>query len=230
MRLGLGVFAILFYFQGVFAAGEKGSTAPTYHASIDAKVMSEFIDRGLKMSDGNPAMNVAFLYNFGPQFHLGFWGSNISNVASTEDNFWFKFLADVRVDFSNDSGMSFYLNDDHYYKSSILNGQRAGLRVNHGLWLGELEWMNNYQGTRTGSEYFNLGKLIDFKGFKVGGKLGYTIQSAQNYTNYFDLKAIAQYNMGTNSSLEAALTTISSGGQFGDRGKSGFYIAISLSY
>lgn len=229
MRFSVG-FVIVFFLQSVFAAGESSSTTPSYKASIDAKIYSQFIDRGLAISDGNPAMNVSFLYNLGAQFRVGFWGSNISNVSSTDDNFWFKFIADVRVDFSNTSGFILYIHDDHFYKSSIRNGQSLGLRLNYNAYLAELEWMNNYQGTRTNAEYINFGRLWDYKMFKIGGKGGYTIQSAEGYTNYFDLKALGQYMVATNSVLEAGATTVIGASEFSERAKTGFYVSISLSY
>lgn len=213
-----------------FAAGEKSVTNPSYKVSVDAKVMSHFIERGLSMSDSNPAMNVAFLYNFGPQFRLGFWGSNIAKITSVDDNFWFKFIADIRVDFSNTAGMTIYIHDDHYYKSNVRNGQSIGARWNWDPYLGEVEWMNNFQGTHSGAEYLNVGRMWPYKMFKVGGKIGYTIQSSESLKNYFDVKLISQYDISNVSTLEGGITMISDADQFADRGKPAYYISISLSY
>lgn len=214
-----------------YAASEKSTPlSPSYRVSVDAKVMSHFIDRGLSMSNGNPAMNVSFLYNFGPQFRLGFWGSNISKVSSEDDNFWFKFLADVRVDFSTTAGMNLYIHDDHYYKSDVRNGQSIGVRWNWNPYLGKVEWMNNFQGTKTNATYINIGRLWPYKMVKVGGKLGYTLQSSETFADYFDFKVLTQYNISTNSILEGGITAISNSSQFGDRGKFAFYISVSLSY
>lgn len=229
MRFFVLLVAIIYY-QTSFAAGEKSTSTPTYQVSVDAKVMSHFIERGLSMSDGNPAMNVSFLYNLGPQFRLGFWGSNISNVSSADDNFWFKFVADIHVDFSQTSMMALYIHDDHYYKSDIRNGQSIGVRWTYDPYLGEVEWMNNFQGTHSTAEYINVGRLWPYKMVKVGGKLGYMMQSSPTYQNYFDLKLLTQYNVSTNSILEGGITTLSNSSQFGDRGKTAFYISISLSY
>lgn len=213
-----------------FAADQKSAGAPTYKVSVDAKVMSQFIDRGLAISDGNPAMNVSFLYNLGPQFRLGFWGSNISNVTSTDDNFWFKFIADIKVDFSNVASMSFYVHDDHYYKSDIRNGQSVGIKWMWNAYTGELEWMNNYQGTKTAAEYLNVGRLWPFFMCKAGLKAGYTLQTSETYQNYFDLKGLITYNFSANSTIEGAATMASNEGQFNGRGKPAFYVSLSLSY
>ncbi len=226
----LGWLVVALSFHWSFAVNDKPSTVPTYKVSVDAKLYSHYIERGLSMSDTNPAMNVAFLYNFGPQFSMGFWGSNISNISSADDNFWFKFLANVRVDFTPTMGMLMYINDDHYYKSSIRNGQLFGAKFNYLNYLAELEWTNNYQGTHGNSEYLNVGKLVDYKMFKVGGKIGYTLQNSDNYSNYFDIKGLGTYALGTNSTAEAGLTFVSSEGQFNGRAKPAIYVAISLFY
>lgn len=206
------------------------NSPPTYQVSVDAKVMSHFIDRGLSISDGNPAMNVSFLYNLGPQFRLGFWGSNISNVSSSDDNFWFKVIADVRVDFSAAATMYLYIHDDHYYKSDIRNGQSLGVRWSWEPYLGEIEWMNNFQGTKTTAEYLNVGRLWSYKMVKIGGKIGYTMQASENYKNFFDLKLLSTYYFSSNSTIEGGATMVSEDGQFDRRGKPGFYISVSLNY
>lgn len=229
MKLLFWLVAI-FSWHWSFAADQKSSNSPTYKVSVDAKVLSHFIDRGLSISDTNPAMNVSFLYNLGPQFRLGFWGSNISNVSSVDDNFWFKFIADVKVDFSATATMDLYIHDDHYYKTDVRNGQSLGVRWTWDPYLGELEWMNNYQGTGTSAEYLNVGRLWNYRMLKVGGKVGYTLQSAENYQNYFDLRLLALYHFSANSVIEGGATMVSSDSQFNGRGKPAFYISVSLSY
>ncbi len=230
MKVLFWLIAIFLWHGSIFAADSKSTTSPTYKVSVDAKVLSQFIDRGLSMSDGNPAMNVSFLYNLGPQFRLGFWGSNISNVSSNDDNFWFKFIADVKVDFTGTSWMSLYIHDDHFYKSDIRNGQSVGIRWNWNAYMGELEWMNNFQGTKTSAEYINLGRLWPVYMFKAGAKAGYTLQAAENYQNYFDIKGLVVYNFSSNSNIEAGATLVSNDGQFNGRGKPAFYLSLLLSY
>ena len=227
----LCVFFILFTsFEIAIAANDKSPT-PTYKISVDAKLYSQFIDRGLSISDKNPALNASFLFNLGPQFRVGFWGSNISNISSADDNFWFKFMADVRVDFNQNSNLLLYLNDDHFYKSSIRNGQSVGIKVNYFLYTGELEWMNNYQGTHVDADYFNVGKLFDFRqSLRIGGKVGYTLQHSSGLQNYFDLKALGIYEITKNASVEGGATFITNDSQFNGRGDPGFYVSIALSY
>lgn len=225
------VFIIFFLaIHQVFAANEK-SAVPTYKVSIDAKLYSHFIDRGLSISDKNPALNASFLFNLGPQFRFGFWGSNISNVTTSDDNFWFKFLADIKIDFNQYSSLLIYLNDDHFYKSSIRNGQSLGLKYNYELYSMHLEWMNNYQGTHVDSEYINIGKLFALKSsLRAGASVGYTIQNSQGYSNYFNLKALGIYDFNKNELLEAGATLVSDENQFNGRGEAALYLAFALTY
>ncbi len=230
MKFLLSSFIFLFFFNVAYALNEK-APSPSYKISIDAKLQSHFIDRGLSISDKNPALNASFLFNLGPQFRVGFWGSNISNLSYSDDNFWFKFVADVRVDFNQNSNLMLYLNDDHFYKSSVRNGQSVGLKYFYFLYMAELEWMNNYQGTHVNSEYVNLGKLFEFRpSLRVGGKIGYTLQNSVGLDNYFDAKALGIYDFNKNSSFEAGATMVTNENQFNGRGEPGFYVAVLLSY
>ena len=215
----------------LWAQDKSAGTAPTYKVSGNALLHSQFIDRGLAISDRNPAMNAAFLFNLGPQFKLGFWGSNISNLSYADDNFWFKVLGEVRIDFNDKSAMELYLNDDHYYKSSDRNGQSVGLNLYYGWYLLKLEWMTNFQGTKTSAQYVNLGRYYLYqKDFKFGWKAGYTLQSSSNYKNYLDAKGYGSYQMTANSNIELGITATLEGGQFGSRADPAAYLTIGLMF
>ncbi|MBC7741146.1 MAG: hypothetical protein H7061_03040, partial [Bdellovibrionaceae bacterium] len=97
------------------------------------------------------------------------------------------------------------------------------------LYTGQLEYMTNYEGTHTGGVYINFGKSKYFKtDLRVGGKFGYTIQSANNHTNYVDVKAFTNYQFTSNSLFELGLTLTTEGSQFGTRGNPAIYGMIEL--
>lgn len=214
-----------------FAADQKNSgTTPTYMVTGDAKLYTHFIERGLSMSNNNPALNAEFLFNFGSQFKVGFWGSNISNVSQSDDNFWLKYLAEIRVDFSTKSNLRFYIHDNHYYKSDVRNGQEMGVNVDHNNYLFQLAWMNNFEGTHTSAQYLNLGKLFTYrKSMKYGGLAGYTLQTADGYANYFDFKALGIYEINANAIGEIGITMLSNS-QFGSRGDPAYYLAFAFNF
>src|SRR4051812_38951611 len=113
----LSIF-ILFTSRASFAQVNSKTNQASNQISGDVQLLSQYIERGLSMSDNNPAMNASFLYNLGSQMRMGFWGSNISNLSATDDNFWFKFLAQFDVMFGSTLNSHFYISDDHFYKSN----------------------------------------------------------------------------------------------------------------
>ncbi len=226
-------FALIGFSLKVLSAdkeADKGTT-PTYRFSGDAQLLSHFIDRGLSITNGNPALNASFLFNMGQQFRVGFWGSNVSNVSATDDNLWLKVVADVHIDFSKDSIFKMYFNDDHFYKSDIRNGQSVGITYDYTSYIAQLEWMSNFQGTKTDALYFKFGKMYYFyKEILTGFSGGYILQKSPQYSDYMDLKAVSTYKVSDFFELEAAITMTLNGTQFRDRGNFGIYAGLRLSY
>lgn len=212
---------------------EKESTGakPSYDVSGYARLTSNFIDRGLSMSNGGFAMNASFLVNLGSQLKFGFWGSNISKLGNDDDNLWIKYMAEVYVDFQTNSKFVFYVHDDHYYKTQSLNGIRYGFKLDYGRFTGLLEWQNNYEGTGSSAYYtrvkFNK-KYTEKTGLELGA--GYTMEYSQRYSNYIDLSGTAYYNAFPNGKLEAGLTLPTNTSQFGNRSRLGYFLALQLNY
>lgn len=209
---------------------DKGVT-PTYRFSGDAQLYSQFIDRGLSITNGNPGLNASFLFNMGQQFRIGFWGTNISNISATDDNLWLKVVADIHVNFSADSVFKMYFNDDHFYKSDIRNGQSVGINYDFKSYLTQVEWMSNFQATKTDALYFKFGKMFSlYKEILTGATIGYSMQKSKAYYDYFDVKGLASYRLSDYFELESGVTLVTNGTQFGSRGDPAIYAAIRLSY
>lgn len=215
----------------VDAQSKSGSAEASYRLSGDVKLLSHFIDKGLSFSDNNPAMNASFLANFGSQVRLGFWGSNISNVGAVDDNFWFKFLGEVSVEFSQNLSSVFYVSDNHFYKSNARNGQIVGANTKYKQSEILFEWLGNFEGTKTSAEYLRYGYFMTYKkDFRYGGSAGYTNSRSATLKSYFDLRALGQYQFDYNSNVEAGLTFNSNKSQFGRRGDMAYYLALQLTY
>ncbi|MBC7456965.1 MAG: hypothetical protein H7235_01975 [Bdellovibrionaceae bacterium] len=226
------IYCLLAASATCFAAAEKaGSNQPTYLISGDAQLLSHFIDRGLSMSDQNPALNASFLFNLGQQFRVGFWGSNISNVTSADDNLWLKIVADVRVDISSTSRLVFYIHDDHFYKSNLRNGQEVGINLDYVGYLFQAEYFNNFQGTKTNGEYLKFGKKFPMAhNFNLIPTVGYTLQHANTLSNYFDFKMVAEYPINQFMGFELGGTTTSGANALNGRGGTYIYVAVKLAY
>lgn len=207
------------------------SNLATNEISGDAQLVTHFVERGLSMSDKGPAMNASFLYNLGSQLRLGFWGSNVSNLSAADDNFWFKFLAELNVDFTANLSTELYISDNHFYKSDQRNGQRIGGYSTYYSYYFTLEWMSNLEGSKSSAEYFNVGKLFNY-GTKVkyGGDVGYTNSHNANLKSYLDAKILARYLLNTSTTFEAAATYNSYTSYFGSRADPAYYIGVKLLY
>ena len=208
---------------------KDSGTIPNYGIVGSARLTSNFIDRGLSYSDGHTAFNAAFLMHLGSQFKFGIWGSNISNLTSSEDNLWVKYVGQVFIDFQQNSKMIFYVHDDHFYKSDLRNGQRFGFKVDYSRFTGLYEYNNNYEGTRASSSYINVKftkKYSDKIGLDLG--LGYTFQNSNTYNDYADVSAVAFYKPTTTFRTEIGLTMPSNTTQFGSRSSLGYFIALNM--
>jgi hypothetical protein len=231
MRLTAALFIFLGLVLTVMSAHAEDKSKADYRIAGEAQLLSHFIDKGVSYSNGNPAMNASFLFNLGSQAKIGFWGSNVSNIGSTDDTLWLKILGEIHFDFSSGAKGKFYISDDHFYSSNQHNGQVVGFYLIRNNFEYTLEWLSNFEGSKSAAEYFNFGKLYTFKkDFKYGGYVGYTNSHSDTVNSYFDLKAVGQYLFSTASTFEAGITLNSNGSQFGSRGDPAYYVGVKLVY
>lgn len=225
------VLCILLLQNISWAETKSSGSFADYGISGDAELLSHYIVRGLSYSDYNPSMNASFMANLGTQFKLGFWGTNISNLDAVDDNFWLKIVAEIKTELSSALSMNILLADNHFYKSSQRNGQSMSLKFDYIMYEFGLDWLGNFEGTKSNAEYLWAGKLFDFrKIFNYGGFVGYTNTHSAEIQGYFDFKVIAQYTFKNNSYAEAGITANSNSSQFGTRDDPAFYIGLKLSY
>ncbi|MGZ6418530.1 MAG: TorF family putative porin [Pseudobdellovibrio sp.] len=229
--LSLSILIFLLSALSQAQSSNKYTTA-TNQISGEVQLLSQYVERGLSMSDNNPAMNASFLYNLGSQVKMGFWGSNISNLSAVDDNFWFKLLAQFDVTFGSNLNSHIYFSDDHFYKSNQRNGQRFGANFEYYTYMFGFEWMSNFEGTRSNAEYFDFGKYFYFSGNKMryGGIVGYTLNTVRGVSSYFDFKAVGQYLMNPTTTIEVGLTLNMNNTYFGKRGDPELYGGIKLTY
>ena len=210
--------------------GTSGAT-PTYAISGNAKLTTNFIERGLSMSDNDVALNALFLVNLGSQFKFGFWGSNVSDLNSTDDNLWIKYIAEVYIEFQPSSKFHFYVHDDHFFKVDLRNGQRFGFEISYPKFSFLLERQTNFEGTGTTAHYYQFKyyqRLTDTYGGI--GSFGYTQQRSAQYNDYFDNAATGYYKPFEKGQVELGVTLPSNTSQFGSRSKLNYFLAFALEY
>ncbi len=213
------------------ASKNEGGTTPNYFVEGMAKLTSNFVDRGLSFSDGNPAFNGSFLIGLGNQFSLGFWGSNVANISNNEDNLWVKYVAEAKVDFLSNANAVFFFHDDHFYPSDIRNGQRYGMRLKYARFKWLFEAQTNFEATGSSSFYSQaefIKKYSDKFGLSLA--LGYTFQNSNYYRDYIDASAFMFFSPAKTVRLEGGLALPSNTYQFGSRSTLHYTFGISVFY
>ena len=215
------------------SADKNKANAATNKIGGHAQLLSHFVERGLSMSNGNPALNASFLFNLGSQVRLGFWGSNVSNLSATDDNFWFKFLGEFDIRFGSGLQTSVYVSDNHFYKSDVRNGQRIGALFTYFLYQGTLEWMSNLEGSKGNAEYLNFGKYFLWGAkFRYGPFVGFTNSHTDVINSYFDARVIGEYTVSSNTIAETgvSLNFTSDNAVFGKRADPAVWVGVKLTY
>lgn len=227
---------LLLFAQNMLAADPSNNKKdngqnPDYSVSGEVHLMTHFVDRGLSMSDGNPAMNADFLFHFGQQLRLGIWGSNISSLNNERDNFWLKFVGEARVEFSKDTDMVIYFHDNHFYKSDGRDGQQLGVNYRYKLYKGKFEWSTNFEGSRANSFYLSGEVLFPYKTkMFYGGSIGYTSVRSSEFEDYIDLRGLGIYRFTDYFKADGALSFALDGNQFGKRSGFQFFLGMALMY
>ncbi len=231
MKLIYFYLLLSFFTLKVLAEDKTQTNMANYRISGESQVVSQYLVKGLSYSDNNPAMQASFLAHLGSQVKLGVWGSNISNLSAVDDNFWFKFVADISLEFSDKLFANLYIHDSHYYKSDQRNGQSLGAKFEYKSYEFNFEWMSNLEGTRSTAEYFSFSKYFDYKkDFRIGGSVGMTSSHTSSLNNYFDFKALGQYIFNSTSNAELGVTFCTNGSQFGKRGDPALYLGLKFIY
>jgi len=231
MRSSLILIFLLLSWKLAFCQDRLKSNVATNDISGEVMLATQYVERGIGMSDQNPAMNASFLYNLGTQVRMGFWGSNISNLSAGDDNFWLKFMLEFNVLFGTNLNTKFYASDNHFYKSDQRNGQRFGVVFNYFTYFYTFEWMSNFEGSKANAEYVEAGKYF-YAGNKVryGGSVGYTVGHAVTTNSYFNVKALIHYLLNTSTYFEAAATVNTNPTAFGKRGDPAVWASVNLTY
>lgn len=211
---------------GLPHAQAQGNAPPTYQLEGQAALMNNFVDYGVSQSNKDPALNGAFWFNWGPQFRMGLWGSNV-NYQGGDTHFLLKLNADLKVVFSSNADMTLKFSDNRYYKPGTRNGNTLGLHFQFFGYKIMYEQLSNFMGTEAGATYFAFNRTWDvFQTWKWENQLGYMMLKKDGMTNYFDLRSF----IGKKPSsiyYQGGITWNSSPSQF--NGASGLFFVVMAS-
>ncbi len=218
------LFALIGFSFASIAHSAGNADAPTYQLMGQAEIQTQFIHHGLTQTKNDPALQSTFWFNFGPQFRLGLWGSNV-NYDGIDTHLWFKMNAEIKTDFSDKTTLKILYSENKYYAGNSRNGNTIGLHLGFYEYQVIYEMDSNWEGTETKSSYFAFQKTFDVFGtWKWDNQLGYSMLKADGYSNYFDIRTMVGKQINT-FNLRGGLTWASSS-SIGGRG--GLFIIGAL--
>ncbi|MFZ4403910.1 MAG: TorF family putative porin [Pseudobdellovibrionaceae bacterium] len=223
------IFLLIFFIcSSTFAQSRRPANTPTFALSGDATLLSHYVEHGLSETNKDPALQGSFWFNFGPQFRLGVWGSNV-HYAGGDEHFKLKLATDVSIDFSDKANVVVYYSFNKFYTSSLRDGSTVGLNFNYDKWGVLYESNSNWDGYQSSSNYYAFILNSKLGTFTWKNQVGYTMVNISTISNFFDARTTLGYASGS-VLYEASATTTSNSSQLGGRGDLFFLVAISTKF
>ncbi len=226
------IFIASFFWVPYLKAQSSGgaATQPTYRLSGAATLASNFVEKGLTQTKGDPGLQTDFWFNFGSQFRMGLWGANVRYDATPTTHFWLRANADVRVDFSGDSKMNIIYSENKYYKENNRNGNLVGVHFDFSGWKIIYDMESNWQGTGQKSSYAAAGKdSIVMDEYIWANRFGYTMPEAEGVNAFFDIRT----GLGTKAKdflLMGSISLTNAARAFKDQGKLAFIFSATVGF
>lgn len=189
MRFRIFAFLLSAFAVSAHAAESTDSNNASFKMEGEASLMSNYVEYGLTHTDKDPALQGKYLFNFGPQFRMGVWGSNIAYEGS-DTHFLLRINADIVVTFSKDSSMTIKVMDEHFFKPETRNGMISGLHFNFYGYGIRYEQINNFEGTEEAATSYAFTKTWDvWQTWHWENLIGYMMLDSSTLTNYFWLES-----------------------------------------
>jgi len=223
------LFGSLFFCLNSYAQEDTKSDIPNLKMNGDVALLSNYVEHGLTQTNKDPSLQGAFFFNFGPQFKMGLWASNV-DFQSTE-HFLMKFNAELKIQISTSSDFKLGYDNNYYFRTADRNGNKLYLVVTSHDYRIRFENNSDWEGTQTRSNYYSFGKIFDLNNYwKWDNEVGYTMVRATGFSDYFDLRSEFIYKGGSNIFYHAAVTATSTPSQFNGQGDVFFYLGASTSF
>jgi uncharacterized protein (TIGR02001 family) len=181
---------------GLSSAAVAAENTPTFKLTGDVSLLSQYVEYGLNQSEGSPALQGSFWFNFGPQFRMGLWGSH-TNYKNSDDHFNLRGNADIKIDFSQESNATIVYSYSKFFKEGDRDGQNLGLHLRFGSYRLTYDSFSNWEGTHNRSSRIGFGKeTIVFTDWKWDLEAGYNSPNVTGISSYFDLRTALGTNWG----------------------------------
>jgi hypothetical protein len=228
----LSLFSVILIFASVSTAQTSSSTStqPTYRLAGTATLASNFVEKGLTQTNGDPGIQTDFWFNFGSQFRMGLWGANVRYEDTPTTHFWLKANADVKVDFSQNAKMNIIYTENKFYKNNNRSGNIVGLHFDFWGWKIIYDMNSAWENTGKKSTYAGAGKDSIIWGDYIWlNEGGYTMPEGDGVTSFFDLRT-GLAKKAKDILLKAEVTFSTATGDFKDQGALAFIFSASVSF
>ena len=222
--------SLFFLVSTAFCQGAPAaSTQPNFKLAGGATLTSNFVEKGLTQTKSDPGMQADFWFNFGSQFRMGLWGSNVSYDSASSTHFWLKLNADVKVDFSPQTNMVIKYSENKYFRANRRDGNTVGLHFDFSGYKILYEMDSNWQGTRAKSTYAGMGKDSLAGDWIWTNQGGYTMPVADGVKGFFDVRTSLGKKM-KDIFCSGGLSYSTAAGSFKDQGELAIILSASVKY
>jgi Bacterial protein of unknown function (Gcw_chp). len=205
------------------------NTTPTFKLTGDVSLLSHFVEYGLSQTDKDPSLQGSFWFNFGPQFRMGVWGSNVKYPGG-DDHFNLRINADLKIAFSKESHAIIAYSQSQYYSDGGRNGNILGLHMKFGTFRVLYDGFSNWEGTEERNKRFGLGKDFDvFTDWKWKNEIGYNMPNVTDINPYFDIRTGLGFKAGQ-IFIEGAVSATSTPEQFDGAGDVFLILSAATSF
>ena len=181
----------------------------------EAKLISNFVERGITQSDRGLALQTGFGYQW-TQFRAGLWGSNVKYLPY-DDTLNLRLHGIYRFIISPNADLSVRYDISQYFKAGDHNGNITSVDFQMFGYHVKGEKNSNFEASYTTSTRYSLGKdWVIFTDSSIETYLSYTNVSDAGLKNFFDVY-LAWKIKWQDFSWALAVTHNTTASQFGDR-------------
>lgn len=231
--LNLIVFLLLVPFSAwsqISGLSSSSNSQPTFGLKGGATLTSNFVERGLTHTEGDPGLQGEFWFNFGPQFRLGLWGANVRYEEASTTHFWLRANADIKVDFSSETSMRIKYTENKFYRANNRNGSTIGLHFEFWGYRIVYDKDSNWEGTDDAAIYTGVGKDFAVSSDWIWtNDAGHTMPEGDGVKSFFDIRS----GLGKKFKdifLNGIVSYSTASGALKDRGKTAFILEAKVAF